>query len=230
MEIQSILYKNFNMIEEIKFSDSLTIWKARYEFKDKEQCILECNLHIHKYLENINHKLTDGYTYFILNEYKNLFYEKFIFKNELDNIVLSGINTIIDLYQKTYDNDYNKIYTDNWINVVKINPIQKIWTKENDLIFHQHTDLNNKMGRIEPDFTYITYIQMPNNLSNNDGVLYMKDLEGNVFNYLPEEGDIIIMKGEVEHVPNHALKSTVDRIVMAGNVTLTNEKTIKTLL
>jgi hypothetical protein len=37
MEIQSILYKNFNMIEEIKFSDSLTIWKARYEFKDKER-------------------------------------------------------------------------------------------------------------------------------------------------------------------------------------------------
>ena len=71
---------------------------------------------------------------------------------------------------------------------------------------------------------------MPNNLSDDHGVLYMRDLEDKIFYYLPEEGDIIIMKGEVEHVPNHALKSTVDRIVMAGNVTLTNEKTIKTLL
>ena len=71
---------------------------------------------------------------------------------------------------------------------------------------------------------------MPNNLSDTDGVLYMKDLEGNIFNYLPEEGDIIIMKGEIEHVPNHSPNSTINRIVIAGNVTLANEKIIKTLL
>jgi hypothetical protein len=218
------------MIEEIKFSDSLTIWKSRYQFKDKEKCLLECNLHINKYLESFDHKVTDGYTYFILNEYKNLFYEKFILKNELDDIVLSGINTIIDLFQKTYNKDYNKIYTDNWINVVKINPIQKIWNNKSELQFHQHSELNRNSNRMEPDFTYVTYIQMPNNLSDNHGVLYMRDLEGKIFHYLPEEGDIIIMKGEIEHVPNHAPQSTIDRIVMAGNVTLVNEKIIKTIL
>jgi hypothetical protein len=218
------------MIEEIKFSDSLTIWKARYEFKDKEQCILDCNLHIDKYLTNFGNTNIDAYQYSILNEYTNLFYKKFNIQNELDEIVLSGINTIVNLHQSLYNKDYNKIYTDNWINIVKINPTQKIWTKENDLIFHQHTDLNNKMGRIEPEFTYVTYIQMPNNLSDTDGVLYMKDLEGNIFNYLPKEGDVIIMKGDIEHVPNHAPYSTLDRIVMAGNVTLVNEKLTKTLL
>jgi hypothetical protein len=219
------------MIEEIKFSDSLTIWKARYEFKDKEKCILDCNLHISKYLTRFGNSTTiDAYAYFMLNEYKNLFYKKLNIQNELDEIVLCGINTIIDLHQTIYNKDYNKIYTDNWINTVKINPTQKIWTKENDLIFHQHTDLNNKMGRIEPEFTYVTYIQMPNNLSDTDGVLYMKDLEGKIFNYLPKEGDIIIMKGNIEHTPNHAPHSTLDRIVMAGNVTLVNEKLIKTLL
>jgi hypothetical protein len=218
------------MIEEIKFSDTLTIWKVKYEFKDKEQCILECNLHINEYLENMDHKLTDAYQYSILNEYKNLFYEKFNIENELDEIVLNGINTTVDLYQKVYNKDYNKIYTDTWINVVKINPLQKIWTKKNDLIFHQHTMLNKQIGRIEPDFTYVTYIQMPNNLRNTDGVLYIKDLEGKIFNYLPDEGDVIIMKGDIEHSPNHAPHSTLDRIVMAGNVTLTNEKTIKSLL
>jgi len=218
------------MIEEIKFSDTLTIWKSKYEFKNKEQCILECNLYINKYLESFDHKITDAYTYFILNEFKNFFYKKFTIQNELDEIVLSGINTIIDLHQKIYNKDYNKIYTDNWINVVKIKPMQKIWTKQNNLVFHSHTDLNVKDDRIEPDFTYVTYIQMPNNLINNDGVLYMKDLEGEIFHYLPEEGDIIIMKGETEHVPNHAPKSTLDRIVMAGNVTIVNDKIIKTLL
>jgi len=218
------------MIEEIKFSDTLTIWKSKYEFKNKEQCILECNLYLNKYLETSNHKINDGYGYFRLNEYKNLFYEKFILKNELDYIALSGTNTIIDLYQKIHNKDYNKIYTDNWINVVKINPIQKIWNNKSELQFHQHSEINRSLGRIEPDFTYVTYIQMPNNLSDTDGVLYMKDLEGNIFNYLPEEGDIIIMKGEIEHVPNHSPNSTINRIVMAGNVTLANEKIIKTLL
>jgi hypothetical protein len=40
----------------------------------------------------------------------------------------------------------------------------------------------------------------------------------------------IIIKGDMEHVPNHALKSTVDRIVMAGNVTLRKNKSNKTIL
>jgi hypothetical protein len=218
------------MIEEIKFSDSLTIWKAKYEFKDKNQCIVYVSNYIKRYLENNKHNISDAYAYFILNEYKNLFYKKLIIHNELDEIVLSGIKTIIDLHKDVYNMEYNKIYNDNWINVVKINPQQKIWTKENDLVFHKHTDLNREVGRMEPDFTYITYIQMPNNLSDNHGVLYMRDLEGKIFHYLPEEGDIIIMKGEIEHVPNHAPQSTVDRIVMAGNVTLVNEKIIKTIL
>jgi hypothetical protein len=218
------------MIEEIKFSDSLTIWKTRYEFKDKEQCILECNLHINKYLKNFGNPNTDAYQYSILNQYKNLFYKKFNIKNELDEIILSGTNTIVDLHQIIYNKEYNKIYTDNWINVVKIQPLQKIRTKKNDLIFHQHTTLNAEMGRMEPDFTYIVYIQMPNNLSDTDGVLYMKDLDGKIFNYLPSDGDVIIMKGDTEHTPNNAADSTLDRIVLAGNITLTNEKTIKTLL
>jgi hypothetical protein len=218
------------MIEEIKFSESLTIWKAKYQIKDKNQCIIDARNYIKKWIENVDAPIVDAYHYFILDEFKNLFFKKFTIQNELDEIVLSGINTIIDLHKKIYDKDYNKIHTNNWINIVKINPLQPIWTKQNNLIFHKHTDLNNKMGFIDPDFTYVTYIQMPNNLSDNHGVLYMRDLEGKIFHYLPEEGDIIIMKGEIDHVPNHAPQSTVDRIVMAGNVTLVNDKTIKTLL
>jgi hypothetical protein len=217
------------MIEEIKFSDSLTIWKARYEFKDRQKCIINATNYIKTYLEN-NKNTSDAYAYHILNEFKNLFYEKFNPQNELDEIVLSGIKTTIDLHQKIYDKVYNKIYMDSWINIVKINPQQKIWTRENDLIFHKHTDLNREVGRMEPDFTFITYVQMPNNLSDTHGLLYMKDLDGKIFHYLPEEGDIIIMKGDIEHVPNHAPQSTIDRIVMAGNVTLVNEKIIKTIL
>ena len=47
---------------------------------------------------------------------------------------------------------------------------------------------------------------------------------------LPEEGDLIIMHGDLPHAPNHALKSTKDRIVFAGNVGFEMIKKEKSLL
>lgn len=218
------------MIEEIKFSESLTIWKSKYEFKNRERCIELSNKHIKELLKTGVGLTTDAYSYFVSNDFKESFFKRFNYDNELNNIIVSGINDIIELHNRIYNIEYNKLYSDNWINTVKVKPIQKDLRKKNDLVFHQHTDLNRKHGMMEPDFTYVTYIQMPNNLSGKDGVLYMKDYEGNVFDYLPEEGDVIIMKGDIEHVPNLSPNSTIDRIVMAGNLTLKKEKNIKTLL
>jgi hypothetical protein len=218
------------MIEEIKFSDTLSIWRINYSFKDREKCVTNSYIHIYDYLKKNPHKITDAYTYLILNEFSDKFFKKLISICELDDIVLFGINNCIELYNSIYNTAYNKIYTDHWINVVKVSPVQKIYTKDNEKIFHQHTYLNKINGRVEPDFTYVTYIQMPNNLEGDDGVLFLKDTNGDIYEYLPFEGDCVIMKGDVEHTPNHALKSNVDRIVIAGNVTLRNEKMIKTLL
>jgi hypothetical protein len=71
---------------------------------------------------------------------------------------------------------------------------------------------------------------MPDNLKGNDAVLFLKDLDGSVYEYLPKEGECVIMKGDVEHVPNLAPHSNLDRIVIAGNISLRNEKLIKTLM
>ncbi len=218
------------MIEEIKFSDTLSIWKVKYTFNNREQCVEMAKLHIYDYLQKNSHKVTDAYKYLELNESSDKFFKKLISVCELDNIVLFGINNCIELHNSIYNAIYNKIYTDHWVNVVKVTPVQKIYTKNNEKIFHQHTYLNKINDRIEPDFTYVTYIQMPNNLEGDDGVLFMKDINGDIYEYLPSEGDCIIMKADVEHTPNHSLKSTLDRIVIAGNVTLRNEKMIKTLL
>jgi hypothetical protein len=71
---------------------------------------------------------------------------------------------------------------------------------------------------------------MPNNLTGDDGVLYLEDIDGKVYSYMPENGDCIIMDGDLPHVPNYAPNSTVDRIVLGGNVKLDTIKTEKTLL
>jgi hypothetical protein len=71
---------------------------------------------------------------------------------------------------------------------------------------------------------------MPNNLEDNDGVLYMEDVDKSIFSILPEEGDIIIMAGDLPHVPNYAPSSTKDRIVLAGSVRMDLSKLNKSII
>ena len=80
------------------------------------------------------------------------------------------------------------------------------------------------------DYTYVHYVQMPDNLEGKDGVLYIEGKYGIIYNILPKENDIIIMEGRIPHVPASAKKSTKDRIVIAGNVGFEMIKKTNTLI
>ena len=67
-------------------------------------------------------------------------------------------------------------------------------------------------------YTFVYYIQMPNILEGEDGVLYFKGNNNKEYWILPEEDDLIIMPGYMPHAPNNAPKSKIDRIVLAGNI------------
>jgi hypothetical protein len=71
---------------------------------------------------------------------------------------------------------------------------------------------------------------MPDNLDGDDGVLFVKGLEDKIYSYLPKEGEIVIMDGNIYHVPNSAPNSTKDRVVVAGNVGFTFDKQTKSLI
>jgi hypothetical protein len=97
------------------------------------------------------------------------------------------------------------------------NPVQENFHDENKK-YHVHTDINKKMKSFTPHYTYVYYIQMPDVMNGEDGVLYFKSKDGKEYWVRPEEDDLIIMEGDTPHAPNNAPESTVDRIVMAGNV------------
>jgi hypothetical protein len=59
---------------------------------------------------------------------------------------------------------------------------------------------------------------MPNIMEDLDGVLFIMGENKEEYYIKPEEGDLIIMLGNLPHAPNNAPKSTIDRIVLAGNV------------
>ena len=74
------------------------------------------------------------------------------------------------------------------------------------------------MKSFVPDYTYVYYIQMPDVMEGEDGVLYFKGSDDKEYWIRPEEDDLIVMEGWMPHSPNNAPKSTIDRVVLAGNV------------
>lgn len=210
-------------LEEIKFSETLSIWKSEFNIKDTNSVILECE-NLIKNKPNVN---TDGYAYYINNGLK---YEDSLdieIKQELDSIMCYGLDACILLHNK----HFNEIKTDVWVNIVRAkNPVQKNYKSNGSLVFHNHVELNILNKLPPPLYTFVCYIQMPDNLVGEDGVLFMEDIDGKVYHILPNEGDILIMKGDLPHVPNYAPNSSKDRIVLAGSVRMDFSKLKNSLI
>lgn len=212
-----------NDVNELIYSPTLSIWKSKFDITNKNKLIIECDEHI----KNRPNVKTDGYDYFITDSLKyngKLNIEK---TKELDKVMCSGIESTIKIHEKIF----NEIKMDSWINIVKSkNPVQKNYKSNGNLIFHNHVELNLMNKLPPPLYTFVCYIQMPNNLIGDDGVLFMEDIDKKVYSILPEEGDIIIMKGDLPHVPNYSPNSTVDRIVLAGSIRMDFSKFNKSLI
>jgi hypothetical protein len=210
-------------LQELFFSPTLKIWKKKFDITNKSKMLSECE----DLIKRMPRVHTDGYAYYINNKLDYVNSVDIEIKNELDLLMVKGINACIELFEYPF----NEIKTDTWVNVVRCkDPVQKNFKKDGSLVFHNHVDLNIQNKLPPPFYTYVCYIQIPNNLSGDDGVLFMEDVDKKVFSILPEEGDIIVMKGDLPHVPNYALNSTVDRIVLAGSVRMDLSKKTKSLI
>jgi hypothetical protein len=200
-------------MEKIYFDDTTYIWKTKLNLTHNKQLFLKEADFLMESLSNVK---TDGFAY--KTEWKkNLdFIGKLDIETKLDEIVQVGIDKCIEIYKEN-NISYNKINTDAWINVVRSqNPVQENFNDGSK--YHTHTEINKKIKTFFPHYTYVYYIQMPDVMDGEDGVLYFKGKSGKEYWVRPEEDDLIIMGGDVPHSPNNAPKSTKDRIVMAGNV------------
>lgn len=214
------------MIEKLIFSEKTILYKTKLHnmINHKDVILKKCE----EVIASQPGVKTDGYGYIIKHDELN-FLGDIEIQNKLDEIIKLSIDACINLYGETKI-PYNRIQTDGWVNVVRAkDPVQHNFM-ENMQKYHVHTDINKSSGTFVPTYTYVYYIQMPNNLENEDGVLYFLDNNEKEHHILPEEGDLIIMSGDLPHAPNHALKSTRDRIVFAGNVGFEMIKKEKSLL
>lgn len=205
-------------MEKIYFDESTYIWKTKLNKVDYKSILLK---EAYSVIDSQPDVKTDGFGY--KKEWNNNlnFIGEINIETNLDVIVQMGIDLCKEIYQDK-NKTYNKINTDAWVNVVRSQDPVQIQFKHGELKdvdkYHVHTDINKQMGSFVPDFTYVYYIQMPDVMEDRDGVLYFKGNNNKEYWIRPEEDDIIIMPGDMPHAPNNAPKSTIDRIVMAGNV------------
>ena len=205
-------------MEKLYFDETTYIWKTKLNRTlDKSDLLVEAT----KVIESQPHIKTDGFGY--KKEWNgNLdFLGKFDIKTKMDEIVQIGIDECKKLYEER-NVPYNKINTDAWVNVVRsINPVQ-LQFKHEELKgvdkFHVHTDINKEMQSFIPHYTYVYYVQMPDVMNGEDGVLYFRGVNKKEYWIRPEEDDLIVMEADMPHTPNNAPNSTIDRIVIAGNV------------
>jgi cupin superfamily acireductone dioxygenase involved in methionine salvage len=212
-------------MEKVYFDDTTFIWKSKLNKLNDKSLFLKEAYSVIKSQLNIK---TDAFEY--KKEWKGSlnFNGDITIKTKLDEIVQIGINKCKEIYNETHIN-YNKINMDAWVNVVRSkNPVQQNFHNGNK--YHNHIDINREIKSFVPNYTYVYYIQMPDVMNDEDGVLYFKSKEGKEYWIRPEEDDLIIMEADVPHAPNSAPNSTVDRIVIAGNVGFDFIKKEKSLL
>jgi hypothetical protein len=152
--------------------------------------------------------------------------------SEIQDIIQFSVDKCTEL--AIQDNlTYNEIYTEVWANRVRAkNPaiMQKVTTEVDTAYYHVHTELNLNDKKFIPNYTFVYYVQMPDNLVDVEGALLIKNTKDNVHIYHPQENDFIILNADIPHSPMGSPNSTKDRIVIAGNVAFVNIKKEKTFL
>lgn len=204
------------VMEKIYFDEETFIWKTKLnlshyklDFLNEVESIIVTSLNVKQ----------DGFS---IISWKDGLSSNFLNTNHsrLNQIIETGISECREIYlQKGID--FNKINTEVWINRIRHkNPVQKeYWSKQmGDDRYHTHTSIHRKQKIFHPDYTFVYYIQMPDIMYNDDGVLYFKSKSDKEYWVRPEEDDLIIMEADMPHFPSSAPDSTKDRIVVAGSV------------
>lgn len=187
-------------VKEFKVSDTLTIYKAQYDWTYGQDEI------IYRVKQN---KWLLGATDFNTTEIK-------IHSPELDHIISYGrqiAKGLSDIPEKS-----NPVWAGKtWSYVQDKN------SKDPDNGFHMHTAAINfpdtKVNApILTDWTYCFYVQVPHDLQGREGALLLKDKDGKLYATKPNEGDFIFFKGDVEHKPNLSPNSEGTRIAICSNI------------
>jgi hypothetical protein len=91
--------------------------------------------------------------------------------------------------------------------------------------YHDHLLFSHKEKGILTHYTWIYYIQLPDNCTDKEGHILFKDPslmssidDEGAYSFFPEQGCLYMWDSEVPHRPELSPNSTLDRVVIAANV------------
>ena len=189
-------------MEEIKLTNTTSIYKLKYDFSYSKELLLKRAYQI------IDLKKTHPFD-------KNHFFYIPFRCNEIDLInemVLKNCSIINNI-------TYTEWAVQNWV--------YKMDSKSQNEIYHNHIDLIEGDSRIKTDWTFCLYIQIPKHIKDNSGKISFKTSDGVEHMLLPEEGDLLLFPADLLHTPKLIKNSKMDRIVIAGNISLNPLKKIQ---
>ncbi len=91
-------------------------------------------------------------------------------------------------------------------------------------MYHDHISFSKNEPGIYTDYTWIYYVQVPNNCTGKEGHIFFKDnmYVGNddegAISFFPEEGYLYMWDSTYAHRPELSPNSTIDRVIIAGNI------------
>lgn len=92
--------------------------------------------------------------------------------------------------------------------------------------YHDHILFSQKDIGLPTTYTWIYYIQTPNNCVGDEGMIFFKNMydnttdDSNTLKFFPEEEYLYMWDSAVPHRPELNPNSTIDRVIIAGNVCL----------
>lgn len=214
-------------MEKIIFEENVILYKTKTESRELLKNVLS---DVDIFLKSTPYSPKDNYTY--MGDWSSFdFQTEANPTNSIEEIIKFGMQSCFELRSED-TSPFNKININSWINVVKKGkPKQDNFKRGEDVVtLHNHIDLQKMVESFYPTYTFVYYVQMPDNLNNNEGTLIIGGKDGQRHYYLPQEGDLLIMEGHLPHSPNKSPNSTKDRIVIAANVGFENTKKIISLI
>lgn len=181
------------MIEEIKLSEAVSIYKTKLNLNDIDKLIFDIRLNLDISADTKKPMPTEPgiQSTIVINT----------------PTISKLINRISTIFFEKFKLDITTPYfMGNWIYISESN--------NNYIGWHTHTE--SKSINISPKWTYTYYVQMPDNLVGDDGKLGFKLDDGGIHMILPEVDELYIFPCTLEHAPMTNVNSNVERIVFAG--------------
>jgi len=130
-------------------------------------------------------------------------------------------NFVMESLEKITNKEINITASSSWI-YTQTNKFNMRWMHNHEYLFP-----SNKT-KIKTDWTAVFYIQLPNDLpeETDEGAIIFKTEDKNIFMYVPEENDILLFRGDLEHMPNPTTSSQIKRLVYSTNISFEVENEV----